>query len=55
MKIIDEILFNGLILYYMEENKKKRFDLIIRKCVNSLIKKYKEVDEGKLVILRKKL
>ena len=55
MEIIDEILFNGLILYYMEENKKKRFDLIIRKCVNALIKKYKEVDEGKLVKLRKKI
>ena len=55
MKIIDEILFNALILYYMEENKKKRFDLITRKCVNALIKKYKEIDEEKINKLRKKI
>ena len=55
MKIVDEILFNALILYYMEENKKKRFDLIMRKCVNALIKKYKEIDEEKINKLRKKI
>ncbi len=44
MKIIDEILFNVLILYYMDENKKKRFELIINKCINALIKKYKEMN-----------
>ena len=39
----------------MEENKKKRFDLIMRKCVNALIKKYKEIDEEKINKLRKKI
>ena len=55
MKMIDEILFNALILYYMDENKKKRFELIISKCINALIKKYKEIDEGKINELRKKI
>ena len=55
MKIIDEILFNVLILYYMDENKKKRFELIIKKFINGLIQKYKEIDEGKINELRKKI
>ena len=46
----DDILFNAVILYYLnkEAKGKSRFNLIIKKCMNALKKKFKEVEEEKI-------
>ena len=48
MNIIEEILLNVLFIHYLKEQKKARFNLIIKKCVKALLKKYKELNENKI-------
>ena len=48
MNIIEEILLNVLFIHYLREQKKVRFNLIIKKCVKALLKKYKELNENKI-------
>ena len=55
MKIVDEIAFNILILYYLNVQGKTRYKLIINKCINALIKKYKELDKNKISEFQQKL
>ena len=48
MKIVDEIVFNILILYYLNVQGKTRYKLIINKCINALLKKYKDLNKIKI-------
>ena len=55
MNMIEEILLNILFIHYLKEQKKVRFNLIIKKCVKALLKKYKELNENKIMEFENKI
>ena len=50
ININEEIAFNILILHYLikESKGKSRYNLIVKKCINALLKKFKNIDENKI-------
>ena len=57
ININDEVVFNIIVLDYLIKisQGKARFSLIIKKCINSLKKKFKEINENKIYQFRDKI
>ena len=57
ININEEVVFNIIVLDYLIKisQGKARFSLIIKKCINSLKKKFKEVNENKIYQFRDKI